>query len=68
MDLKQERQLSFVEALKAMDSMKNDDLVMDYEKEYERALKDIAEVMFDMDFTENNKPIVSPNEEYDEER
>lgn len=45
MDLKQERQLSFVEALKAMD----------YEKEYERALKDIAEVMFDMDFTENNE-------------
>ena len=53
MDLKQERQLSFVEALKAMD----------YNKEYERALKDIAEVMFDMDFSENNEVNVEPNEE-----
>ena len=43
-DLKQERQMAFVEALKAVD----------YEKEYQQALRDIAEAMFDMDFSENN--------------
>ena len=53
MDLKQERQLSFVEALKALD----------YEKQYMQTLKDIAEVMFDMDFSENNEVNVEPNEE-----
>lgn len=45
-DLKQERQIAFVEALKAVD----------YEKEYQQALRDIAEAMFDMEFDENNCP------------
>lgn len=46
-DLKQERQIAFVNALKEID----------YEKEYRQALRDIAEAMFDMtdeDF-ENNE-------------
>ena len=46
-DLKQERQIAFVNALKEID----------YEKEYQQALRDIAEAMFDMtdkDF-ENNE-------------
>lgn len=58
MDNKQERQLAFVEALKAVD----------YEKEYQQALRDIAETVLGVEFDENNEPIVSPNEEYDEER
>jgi RecB family exonuclease len=58
MDDKQERQLAFVEALKAVD----------YEKEYQQALRDIAETVLGVEFDENNEPIVSPNEEYDEER
>ena len=58
MDDKQERQLAFVEALKAVD----------YEKEYQQALRDIAETVLGIEFDENNEPIVSPNEEYDEER
>lgn len=58
MDSKQERQLAFVEALKAVD----------FEKEYQQALRDIAETVLGVEFDENNEPIVSPNEEYDEER
>ena len=58
MDDKQERQLAFVEALKAVD----------YEKEYMQALRDIAETVLGVEFDENNEPIVSQNEEYDEER
>ena len=58
MDDKQERQLAFVEALKAVD----------YEKEYMQALRDIAETVLGVEFDENNEPIVEPNEEYDEER
>lgn len=58
MDDKQERQLAFVEALKAVD----------FEKEYQQALRDIAETVLGVEFDENNEPIVSPNEEYDEER
>lgn len=45
-DLKQERQIAFVNALKEID----------YEKEYQQALRDIAEAMFDMtdeDFVNN---------------
>ena len=44
---KQERQLAFVEALKAVD----------YEKEYETALKDLAEVIFDLDVNNDVEPI-----------
>lgn len=58
MDSKHERQLAFVEALKAVD----------FEKEYQQALRDIAETVLGVEFDENNEPIVSPNEEYDEER
>lgn len=58
MDNKQEQQLAFVEALKAVD----------FEKEYQQALRDIAETVLGVEFDENNEPIVSPNEEYDEER
>lgn len=56
-----DEEIAFVNALKAVD----------YEKEYRQALRDLAEVMFDMtdeDF-ENNEVIVEPlNEEYDAER
>lgn len=47
MDTKNDEQLAFVNALKAVD----------YEKEYRQALRDLAEAMFDMtdeDF-ENNE-------------
>jgi len=44
-----ERQMAFVEALKAVD----------YEKEYQQALRDLAEAMFDMEFDENNEPILN---------
>lgn len=50
---KQEEQLAFVNALKAVD----------YEKEYQQALRDIAETVLDMRFDKNNRPIVEPNEE-----
>lgn len=55
MDSKQEVQLSFVEALKGLD----------YEKQYQQALRDIAEIMFDMtdeDFKNNEVKSVK-NEE-----
>jgi hypothetical protein len=51
-DLKQERQIAFVNALKEID----------YEKEYQQALRDIAEAMFDMEFDENNCPTLNTNE------
>ena len=47
-----ERQTAFVNALKAVD----------YEKEYQQAFRDLAEAMFDMEFDDNNKPIVSLND------
>lgn len=47
-----ERQMAFVNALKAVD----------YEKEYQQALRDIAETVLDMRFDENNRPIVEPND------
>ena len=53
MDDKQERQLAFVEALKAVD----------YEKEYMQALRDIAETVLGVEFDENNEVIVEPNAE-----
>ena len=53
MDTKNDEMLAYVNALK----------YIDYEKEYQQALRDIAEVMFDMEFDdENNEPIVSPND------
>lgn len=52
MDSKQDVQLAFVNGLKGVD----------YEKQYELALRDLAEVMFDMQFDINNKPIVNEND------
>ena len=55
-----ERQMAYVNALKAVD----------YEKEYNQALRGLAEVMFDMtdeDF-ENNEVKSVENAEYNEER
>lgn len=60
MDEKQEQQLAFINALKAVD----------FEKEYQAALRDIAEAMFDMtdeDF-ENNEVKSVENAEYQYER
>ena len=44
MENKQDIQLSYVNALKAVD----------YEKEYQQSLKDLAEAIFDMDFQNND--------------
>ena len=50
-----ERQTAFVNALKAVD----------YEKEYQQALRDLAEAMFDMEFDdENNEPISGMDAEH----
>lgn len=60
MDTKNDEQLAFVNALKAVD----------YEKEYRQALRDLAEAMFDMtdeDF-ENNEVKSVENAEYNEKR
>ena len=61
MDTKNDEQLAFVNALKALDDEK-------MEQAYQKALRDIAETVLDMSFDENNEVIVEPNEEYDEER
>ena len=62
MDTKNDEQLAFVNALKALDDEK-------MEQAYQKALRDIAETVLDMRFDENNEVIVEPlNEEYDEER
>lgn len=55
-ELKTERQIAFANALKALDEDK------EMQQMYEMALRDIAETMFDMEFDENNEPIVSPND------
>jgi hypothetical protein len=47
-----ERQTAFVEALKAVD----------FEKEYQQALRDIAETVLGVEFDDNNEPIVSLND------
>lgn len=51
-----ERQMAFVNALKALDDEK-------MEQAYQKALRDIAETVLDMRFDENNRPIVEPNAE-----
>lgn len=56
MDLKQERQLSFVEALKALDDEKMEEM-------YRQSLKDIAETVLDVEFDENNEPMSDQNAE-----
>lgn len=58
-----ERQMAFVNALKALDDEK-------MERMYQKALRDIAETVLDVEFDgdENNEPIVELNAEYDEER
>lgn len=50
-----ERQVAFVEALKALDDEK-------MEQAYLSALRDIAETVLDMEFDDNNEPIVSLND------
>ena len=56
MDTKNDEQLAFVNALKALDDEK-------MEQAYQKALRDIAETVLDMRFDENNEPIVEPNAE-----
>lgn len=56
MDTKNDEQLAFVNALKALDDEK-------MEQAYQKALRDIAETVLDMRFDENNEVIVEPNEE-----
>lgn len=51
-----ERQMAFVNALKALDDEK-------MEQAYLSALRDIAETVLDVEFDENNDVIVEPNEE-----
>ena len=53
MDTKNDEQLAFVNALK----------YIDYEKEYQQALRDIAETVLGVEFDENNEVIVEPNAE-----
>lgn len=56
MDTKNDEQLAFVNALKALDDEK-------MEQMYVQALRDIAETVLDMEFDdENNEPIVEPND------
>lgn len=51
-----ERQMAFVNALKALDDEK-------MEKMYAQALRDIAETVLDVEFDdENNEAIVEPND------
>ena len=51
-----ERQMAFVNALKALDDEK-------MEQAYQKALRDIAETVLDMKFDDaNNEPIVEPND------
>ena len=47
MDSKQEQQLAFINALIAIDDEK-------MEQAYQKALRDIAETVLDMEFDENN--------------
>lgn len=64
MDEKQEQQLTFINALKAIDEDREMQLM------YENSLKDLARAMFDMtdeDF-ENNKVKSVENAEYQDER
>lgn len=47
-----DEEIAFVNALKAVD----------FEKEYQQALRDIAETVLGVEFDENNEPIVEPND------
>lgn len=60
MDTKNDVEIAFVNALKALDADKE----YEFEQMYQKALRDIAETVLDMRFDENNEPIVEPNEEY----
>ena len=51
-----ERQMAFVNALIALDDEK-------MEKMYAQALRDIAKTVLDVEFDDNNEPIVEPNAE-----
>lgn len=66
MDTKNDVEIAFVNALKALDADKE----YEFEQMYLKALRNIAEVMFDMtdeDF-DNNEVKSVENAEYDEER
>lgn len=52
-----ERQMAFVEALKALDDEK-------MEQAYLSALRDIAETVLGMDFDDNNEPISGMDAEH----
>jgi hypothetical protein len=55
-----ERQMAFVSALKALDEDKELKPIYErMEREYEKALRDIAETVLDMEFDENNEPILN---------
>ena len=47
-----DEEIAYINALKAVD----------FEKEYQAALRDIAETVLGVEFDENNEPIVSPND------
>lgn len=58
-----ERQMAFVEALKALDEDKELKPIYErMEREYQQALSDIAETVLDVEFDDNNEPIVSLND------
>lgn len=65
MEKKQEQQLAFVEALKALDEDKELKPIYErMEREYQQALRDIAETVLGMDFDENNEPISGMDAEH----
>lgn len=59
-----ERQMAFVNALKALDEDKELRPIYErMEREYQQALRDIAETVLDVEFDdENNDLIVEPND------
>lgn len=65
MEKKQEQQLAFVEALKALDEDKELKPIYErMEREYQQALRDIAETVLGMDFDDNNEPISGMDAEH----
>lgn len=58
-----EYQVAYINALKALDEdIELKPIYERMEREYEKALRDIAETVFDMEFDDNNEPIVSLND------
>ena len=59
-----ERQMAFVSALKALDEDKELKPIYErMEREYEKALRDIAETVLDMEFDESGNPKGNFNDE-----